>query len=470
MRVLVVGAGLAGLSAAEALLNAGVDVTLIEAGYRPGGRTRTVRDRFRNGQIADSGAEWVDSIHWRYRELMARYGVVDEGDPAPWTTIRRWMFWDGRQVSGRELDRLEPDLFAAIERYEEATDAPAAALTDPSRPDRHPDATFLDSRSLADVITESDLGPAGRLLAARNAQGEFAAEPRQVSCLFVAQQRAHEREEARRQGIAVTANRVAGGTGQIAEGLARELSSRPSGRLSILFGHRLVAVEQDSDGIAALVRSSDGEVRIAADHVVLACSLVPLRDVEFRNPLPPLLAEAILSLGYGSITKTAVQFERREWVSGYGTTDSVSQRIYETTVDQTGDPGILMAYCGGEGGERRGTHRHHHRGHAAGSLTLVDVRRRVFAFVVGAPELRRRVRGVRTRTSDQVLAGVARVVGTSAPGRRARGHVHGLHGGRHRIRSCRRRSHHVVSQRRSSSLKVAPARPQNTMLIPHMMK
>jgi len=352
MRVLVVGAGLAGLSAAEALLNAGVDVTLIEAGYRPGGRTRTVRDRFRNGQIADSGAEWVDSIHWRYRELMARYGVVDEGDPAPWTTIRRWMFWDGRQVSGRELDRLEPDLFAAIERYEEATDAPAAALTDPSRPDRHPDATFLDSRSLADVITESDLGPAGRLLAARNAQGEFAAEPRQVSCLFVAQQRAHEREEARRQGIAVTANRVAGGTGQIAEGLARELSSRPSGRLSILFGHRLVAVEQDSDGIAALVRSSDGEVRIAADHVVLACSLVPLRDVEFRNPLPPLLAEAILSLGYGSITKTAVQFERREWVSGYGTTDSVSQRIYETTVDQTGDPGILMAYCGGEGGER----------------------------------------------------------------------------------------------------------------------
>jgi monoamine oxidase len=352
VRVLVVGAGLAGLSAAEVLLNAGADVTVIEAGNRPGGRTRTVRDRFRHGQVADSGAEWVDSIHWRYRELMARFGVVDEGDPAPWTTIRRWMFWDGRQVSGRDLDRLEAGLFTAVERYEETTDAPAATLIDPSRPDLHPDATFLDSRSLADVIAESDLGPAGRLLATRNAQGEFAAEPRQVSCLFVAQQRAHEREEARRQGIEVTANRVAGGTGQIAEALARESSGRFPDRFTILFGHRLTSVEQDIDAVTAVVRSSDGETSITADHVVLACSLVPLRNVTFRNTLPPLLAKAISSLGYGSITKTAVQFERREWVSGYGTTDSVSQRIYETTVDQVGDSGILMAYCGGDGGAR----------------------------------------------------------------------------------------------------------------------
>lgn len=343
---------MAGLSAAEALSNAGADVTLIEAGHRPGGRTRTVRDNFRNGQVADSGAEWVDSIHWRYRELMARYGVVDEGEPAPWTTIRRWMFWDGRQVSGRDLDGLEPGLFAAIEQYEEATDAPAATLADPSRPDLHPDAALLDARSLADVIAESGLGPAGRLLAARNSQGEFAAEPRQVSCLFVAQQRAHEQEEVRRQGVEATANRVAGGTGQIAESLARELSARFSDRFTLLFGHRLIAVEQHADGITATVRSSDGETHVAADHVVLACSLVPLRGVDFRNDMPPLLAEAVRSLGYGSITKTAVQFERRAWTGGYGTTDSVSQRIYETTVDQPGESGILMAYCGGEGGAR----------------------------------------------------------------------------------------------------------------------
>lgn len=352
VRVLVVGAGLAGLSAAEALTNAGADVSVIEASARPGGRTRTVRDRFRHGQVADSGAEWVDSVHWRYRELMARYGVIDEGDPAPWTTIRRWMFWDGSLVSGRDLDRLEPDLFAIIERYEEATDSPAAALTDPSRPDLHPDAELLDSRSLLDVMDEADLGPAARLLAARNSQGEFAAEPQQVSCLFVAQQRAYENHEARRLGVEVTANRVAGGTSQIAEGLARELASRDSGRLTMSFGTRLMSIEQDADGVTAVVRSSEVETVIGADHVILACSLVPLRRVEFRTPMPPSLDEAVRGLGYGAITKTAVQFDRRDWVEGYGTTDSVSQRIYECSVDQAGESGILMAYCGGEGGAR----------------------------------------------------------------------------------------------------------------------
>ena len=369
MHVVVVGAGLAGLSAAETLLGvgtggvsagAGVDVTLIDAGHRPGGRTRTVRDRFTGGLVAESGAEWVDSVHWRVRELMARYGVRDEGEPVPWTTVRRWLFWDGRLESGHDLDRLEPDLFDAVERYEEATDAPSANLLDPSRPDLHPDAASLDARSLADVIDgfgrDRALGPAARLLVTRNSQGEFASEPRHVSCLFVAQQRAYERIEAQRQEIAITANRVAGGTSQLAEGLARDLTARSGRRFRLMLGHRLRWIEQDVDRVTLGV----GDEIITADHMILACSLVPLRQVEFRSPMPAPLADAVASLGYGAITKTAVQFDRRTWAAGYGTTDTVSQRIYDCTVDQVAvgrdpDSGILMAYCGGDGGARLAT-------------------------------------------------------------------------------------------------------------------
>ena len=68
MRVVVVGAGLAGLRATEVLQAAGCEVTLIEGGHRPGGRVRSVSAPFAAGQVAESGAEWIDSIHVRLLE------------------------------------------------------------------------------------------------------------------------------------------------------------------------------------------------------------------------------------------------------------------------------------------------------------------------------------------------------------------------------------------------------------------
>ena len=55
-RVLVVGAGLAGLSAAFELTQVGHDVTVLEARTRPGGRVDTLRDPFADGLYAEAGA------------------------------------------------------------------------------------------------------------------------------------------------------------------------------------------------------------------------------------------------------------------------------------------------------------------------------------------------------------------------------------------------------------------------------
>jgi monoamine oxidase len=72
--------------------------------------------------------------------------------------------------------------------------------------------------------------------------------------------------------------------------------------------------------------------------------------VRFDPPLPQVLQQAIDELGYGTVTKTAIQFAERQWPSGYATTEGVSQRIYEPTVDQPGTAGALMSYAGGDGG------------------------------------------------------------------------------------------------------------------------
>ena len=348
MRVVVIGAGLAGLSAAESLVAGGADVTLIEAEQRFGGRTRTVHDSYIGGQYAESGAEWVDSIHWRMLDLMQRFGIETLGERMPWSTIRRWVYWNGLRHTGGDIDKLEPHVVEAIELYDNLCEAAVATMSDPSQPQLHPDAALLDSRSLADLIRESDLGPVGQLFARRSSQGEFASEPDKVSALFVAQQRAFEKSEVQRQGIGNLSSRVKGGVSQIAEALGRELIQHP--RLTLKLGCALTSVEQTSDGVVVGCSNSEGKFEVAASHLVLACSLVPLRNVEFRSEIPAALREAMWGLGYGAITKTAVQFANREWDSGYGTTDSLAQRLYDPSVDQDGESGIVMAYCGGNGG------------------------------------------------------------------------------------------------------------------------
>jgi monoamine oxidase len=55
-RVVVVGGGLAGLSAAYELMESGCDVVLLEAQSHPGGKIRTLRDPFPDGVAAELGA------------------------------------------------------------------------------------------------------------------------------------------------------------------------------------------------------------------------------------------------------------------------------------------------------------------------------------------------------------------------------------------------------------------------------
>ncbi len=338
MRVIVIGAGLAGLRATERLLAAGCDVQLIEGGRRPGGRVRTVSAPFAGGQYSESGAEWVDAIHVRMIELLDRFGLERLGPGEQWTTIRRWIHHRGRLMSPDDVRAADPGVLDELDHFDRIIDDATTDLADPSRPDLHPRAAALDSLSLAHVAAQANLGELASLFKLRDAQGEFAAEPADVSLLFVAQQRAY--HAAHSGGEVVLSHRVKGGLSAVAIGLAAGVASH------ITINEHLVALEQDADGV---VVHTDRRV-LTADHVVLACALPPLRSVDFRTEMPPALATAVHQLGYGTITKTSVQWPQRGWPKGYATTSGRAQRVYEPTVDQPGEQGILMSYCGGDGG------------------------------------------------------------------------------------------------------------------------
>src|SRR5437867_5925348 len=68
-KVVVLGAGLAGLVAGYELSQAGHDVTILEARLRPGGRVHTLREPFSDGLYAEAGAARIPDNH----ELTLKY-------------------------------------------------------------------------------------------------------------------------------------------------------------------------------------------------------------------------------------------------------------------------------------------------------------------------------------------------------------------------------------------------------------
>ena len=63
LRVVVIGAGMAGFAAADALVRQGHEVTVLEATMRPGGRVRTLREPFSDALFAEAGAGRIPTTH-----------------------------------------------------------------------------------------------------------------------------------------------------------------------------------------------------------------------------------------------------------------------------------------------------------------------------------------------------------------------------------------------------------------------
>src|SRR5688572_12906602 len=95
-KVIILGAGIAGLAAGDALISAGHDVTLLEARGYAGGRVQTLREPFVEGQHADAGAVFVPSHHALTLAYARRFGLPLE--PAMPLFEARLFFVRGRRV------------------------------------------------------------------------------------------------------------------------------------------------------------------------------------------------------------------------------------------------------------------------------------------------------------------------------------------------------------------------------------
>jgi monoamine oxidase len=349
-RIVVVGAGFAGLRFAHALwTDNGIASTVYEANTRLGGRVWSNRDYFSGGLIAEHGGEFISTEHTSMRRLAKQFGLqlaVVFGGSEPCCNDVCWL--DNAYYTIAELN-------ADLKKLQPALDAANQAAPFPTLYNHFTQAgQQLDRTSAVDWIEQNVAGGAssklGRILQT-TLLSEYGCEPSVQPALNLI----YLINGPGTSGLSGTDEQfhTMGGNDQIATMMAGEL---PQGAIQTSMS--LIALKKNADGsYTCTFQKGAGTVDIPADHVVLALPFNQLKKVDISQAgFSPVKLAAINNYALGTNAKLAVQFKTRPWAnpdhwSGTCYADPQSfQLSWDATVSQKGPAGILLRFPGGDAG------------------------------------------------------------------------------------------------------------------------
>ncbi|MBV6701221.1 FAD-dependent oxidoreductase [Kitasatospora aureofaciens] len=333
----VVGAGLAGLTAATGLAARGIGVTVLEARDRVGGRTHGIE--VAPGRWIDAGAAYLGDRHTELLALLGELGL--KTTPTAMLGASRFALGAARGGEPTTRDGRFPPLNAvALGDLFELLDELTTTVR-PEAPWLTPGAERLDTLTAAEWAEQHLTHPDARLFFPLFLGEMMAADPAAVSVLHLAfylRSGGGLRYLNAFEGGAQQ-DRIAGGAHLVCERLADRLGAR------VRLGEPVRAVHQDADGVTAL--TAHGSYR--ADVAVLALPPVLADAIEHRPGLP--LRRAGERTARGCAVKASLVYPAPVWrdhgLSGW----SVNARgPLLSTVDDTppeGRPGVLTGFVTG---------------------------------------------------------------------------------------------------------------------------
>jgi monoamine oxidase len=343
--VVIVGAGIAGLTCAWRLRQAGVRVRVYEAQERIGGRMFSLRDHFADGQVCELGGELIDSGHARMRALATELGLVlDDLAEDPTAAFGDLWFCDGRRYGEQDILREFAPLALAIKR--DADSLPDAQITWAAPGG----AEALDRESMTQWLDRNGASGWLRKLIEVAYTTEMGLECAEQSALNFLTFIDPGTDAFRIFGESDERFHVRGGNDRIPHALAAKLDD------AITTGSVLESLRQAADGSWRLAfRRGAATTGVSAHRVVLALPFTTLRDVHLDVELPPAKRRAIAELRYGTNAKLMIGFNERIWrtrhASGGATySDLPLQTTWETSRMQAGAAGILTNFTGGRHG------------------------------------------------------------------------------------------------------------------------
>ncbi|MDB6116317.1 MAG: FAD-dependent oxidoreductase, partial [Verrucomicrobiaceae bacterium] len=273
--VIIVGGGIAGLTAAYTLMKAGVECEIFEGSQRLGGRMFTKRGFNAEGMFCELGGELVDTNHRQLIGLCREVGV----DIQPLKKTEKGV--DFYHFGGRIY--TDADVIPAFESLARRIAADAEGLTD-AKGEYTAKAKALDAVNLKSYLAGSASTTPAWLLAMLDIAYtcELGLESRQQSALnlvnFIAPDAAHGFEMF---GSSDEAWRVRGGN----DTLPTTVAQRIAGKVKVHQGHELKAIASRGDTIALTFRHGGETVKREAAQVICAIPFTVLRGIEGLSAL-----------------------------------------------------------------------------------------------------------------------------------------------------------------------------------------
>jgi monoamine oxidase len=340
--VIVVGAGLAGLSAARRLVADGHQVVVLEARDRVGGRTEGATTA--DGTPIELGGQWIGPGQTRMYELVTELGLATFPTWNEGAIVVQLGGKQSRMGSKRgAVPKLNPfalaDLAQGLARFTKLSSR--ISLDEPWR---SKGADGLDGQTFETWIRRNLHTSTGREYFRIACEAVFSTESTDLSALHAAFY-AHsggDLETLLSVDRGAQQDRVVGGSIRIAEAMAAELEAAG---VQFAFGEPVREIGYGPDGVEVTTRSGAGYV---GSHVIVTLPPTLAGRITYDPPLPSWRDQLTQRLPAGSVIKLYAVYPEPFWradgLNGQAASDEGPVKVVFDNTPPSGSPGILVGF------------------------------------------------------------------------------------------------------------------------------